>query len=47
MALDMLCQEMHEAWKLGDAEACFHGRVLSSHRGRVTTKERDVVRGNN
>ena len=46
----MLCQEMHEAWLLGDpterpaVTAC----VLSSHRGRaVTAKERDVVRGNN
>ena len=50
MALDMLGQEMHEAWQLGDATerpavtAC----VLSSHRGRaVTAEERVVVRGSN
>ena len=43
MALDMLCQEMYEAWLLGVVTE----RVLSSHRGRaVTAKERDVVRGN-
>ena len=48
-ALDMLRQEMHEAWWWGDAtERPFVTAVLSSHRGRAATaKERNVVRGNN
>ena len=36
MALDMPCQEMYEAWQLGDAyqEACCHCmECSSSHRG--------------
>ena len=36
VALDMLCQEMHEAWSLGDA----------TERPFVTAKARDVVREN-
>ena len=49
-ALDMLCQEMHEAWWLGDASKrpAVTARKAFSHRGRaVTAKERVVVRGNN
>ena len=52
MALDMLCQEMHEVW-WGDATERPPRGLLSrhempfSHRGRaVTAKERVVVRGN-
>ena len=49
IALDMLCQEVHEAWQLGCC--CQRGPLShlgrpSSHRGRpVTVKERDVVGG--
>ena len=49
MALDMLCQEMHEAWKLGDATERLAVTTVNafSHRGRVVTaEERVVVRGN-
>ena len=46
-ALDLLSQEMHEAWQLGCCyqEACCHGKRAFSHRGRaVIAKERDAVR---
>ena len=49
MALDLLCQEMHEAWQWGMLPRGVLSRheMPFSHRGRaVTVKERDVVGGN-
>ena len=48
ITLDMLCQEMHEAWSQGCCcqEALVTARKPFSHRGRaVTVEERDVVGG--
>ena len=47
--LDLLCQEMHEAWLLVCCQnsLCVTEGKPFSHRGRaVTVKERDVVREN-